>query len=207
METAIGSKILEHLLISVIPLLAGIVLGGGLGVAGAFLVRLIFSALPWLHKLAILLPWRTLLVSLVLLTWSPFLVMRFGLGMITGAITVFLVISLVALVSTMALLIEHWYPSPLAVRFLSATRLLATTSGAIAVGVGFVSSSGLGSLMMRWIELLDYKLVWQGLLALAVLALVPDLLVGVAQLVVVSFMAGGKEKIERPVNQVLSAQP
>jgi osmoprotectant transport system permease protein len=196
MDNALGSKILEHLLISVVPLVVGLVLGGGLGALCALLIRLVFSALPWSRNLAILLPWRTVLVGLVLLLGAPFLVTRLGLGVTTAAISVGLILFLLTLVTTIGLLVEHWHPSALGVRVLAGIRMLATASGAIAAGVGFMSGGGLGFLILQGMRLLNYELAWQGVLAVVILALVLDSLVGVVQLVL-AYIIGSKKEDEQ----------
>lgn len=193
METVLWSKVLEHLLISLLPLVAGLVLGGGLGMACALIARLLLNALPGLRKLAILVPWRTVLVNLVLLIWVPFLAIRLGLGVKTGAISVGLIIFLVGWAATIGMLIEHWFPSPLGVRIIATIRMVATASGAIAAGVGLMGGGGLGFLIIQGMRLLNYKLAWQGLLAVVILTLALDLVVGAVQLVV-SYVVGGREK-------------
>jgi osmoprotectant transport system permease protein len=193
MENALGSKILEHLLISVVPLVVGLVLGGGLGALCALLIRLVFSALPWSRNLAILLPWRTVLVGLVLLIGVPFLVTQLGIGVKTAAFSVGLILFLVALAATVRLLVEHWNPSPLSVRFVAGIRTLATASGAVATGIGMMSGGGLGFLIIQGMRLLNYELAWQAVLAVVILALVLDSLVGVVQLVLADIIGSKKE--------------
>ena len=50
-------SVVEYFLISWIPWLIGIVVGGGLGVLCALGIRAIFSARPALHRPLMLLPW------------------------------------------------------------------------------------------------------------------------------------------------------
>jgi len=200
METVLSSKVLEHVFISLLPLIVGLVLGGGLGVACALIARLLLNALPGLRKIAILVPWRTVLVTLILLIWVPFLAIRLGLGVKTGAISVGLIIFLVGWAATIGMLIEHWFPAPLGVRIIAGIRTVATASGPIAAGVGLMGGGGLGFLIIQGMRLLNYKLAWQGLLAVAILTLALDLVVGAVQLVV-SYVVGGREKTGAAMSQ------
>jgi osmoprotectant transport system permease protein len=204
MEDVIGRRIVEHLLISLLPLLAGVAVGGGLGAVCALVVRALFSALPGLRKLSILLPWRTILMGLLLLIWTPFIAIRLGIGVATGAVTVGLVMFLLALVFTVAALTEHWHPSPLAIRLLAGARTLAAASGVIAAGAGFVGGGGIGFLMIQGMNLLQYDLAWKGWLVIVILALVLDLLLGIVQLIVFHGLEK-RDRVEPTISQEAAA--
>jgi hypothetical protein len=172
----------EHLLISLVPWLAGVVVGGGLGYVCALVARRLFSTFPGLRKASMLLPWRTVSVTLPLL--SPLVVIPVGLGIVAGAVMVGLFVLLFALPFTMAILLEQWYPSPLVVRFIARARTLATASVAVAaIGPPMAGGGGAGVLIFQQgMRLLDYAQMFRGFSTVVFLALMIDVLLGVLQL-------------------------
>ena len=175
--------VVEHLLISLVPWLAGVALGGGLGYLCAILVRALFSSFPNLSKPAMLLPWRAILMSFLLLVLSPASVAIFGLGPMAGAVVVGLSMLLLAMPLAASILLENWYPSPLAVRLVGGLRTLATASVVVAVGAGVFGGGGLGPSMIESVQLLQYGRALEGWLVIIALALVLDLLLGIPQLI------------------------
>jgi hypothetical protein len=170
----------EHLLISLVPWLAGVVAGGVLGYTCAIVARGLFSTRPGLHRASMLLPWRTVAMTLPLL--SPLVVLRVGLGIVAGAVMVGLLVFLLALPFTVTTLLEHWYPSPLVARFIAMVRTLAVASMAVAaVGPLVVGSGGAGVLIFEGMRLLDYAQMLRGFAIVVLLALVVDVLLGVLQ--------------------------
>ena len=171
----------QHLLISLVPWLAGAIVGGGLGYACALVARRLFSTFAGLRKASLLLPWRTVSVTLPLL--SPLVVIPVGLGIVAGAVMVGLFVLLFALPFTVVILLEQWYPSPLVVRFIARARTLATASVAVAaVGPPVVGSGGAGVLIFQGMRLLDYAQMLRGFSIVVLLALMFDVLLGVLQL-------------------------
>ncbi len=181
MSVSVLAVLVEHSLISLAPWLVGIVVGGGLGYACALAARLLISALPGLRSASMLLPWRTFAVTVPLL--SPLIPVVLGLGTLAGATMVALFVLLVALPFTASTLVEHWYPSPLAVHLIGGFRSLAAASVAVGTWIPMVAGSGgAGVLIFRegW-QLLDYSLMLQGLCLTALLALLADVLLGAVQ--------------------------
>lgn len=177
----------DHLLISLVPWLAGVVVGGGLGYVCALVARRLFSTRPGLRRASMLLPWRTVAVSLALVVLSPFVPVLVGLGTVAGATMVALFVLVFALPFTVVTLLEHWYPSPLAVRLIAGCRILATASVAVAAFTALVAGSGgAGVLILEGLRLLDHPQMLRGFLIVVVLALMIDILLGVLQLLVVS---------------------
>ncbi len=171
----------EHLLISLVPWLAGAIVGGGLGYACALVVRRLFSTFPGLRKASMLLPWRTVAVTLPLL--SPLVAILVGLGTVAGAVMVGLFVLLFALPFTVVILLEQWYPSPLAVRLIAGAKTLATASVAVAaVGPPMAGGGGAGVLIFQGMRLLDYAQMLRGFSVVVFLALTLDVLLGVLQL-------------------------
>ena len=177
------SVIGQHLLISLLPWLAGVLVGGGLGYACALVVRSLFSTLPGLRRASILLPWRTVIVTLALGVLSPLVPVLIGLGTVAGAAIVALFVFLFAFPFTVATLLEHWYPSPLVVRLIAGSRILATASVAVAAFTAvLVGSGGAGALIFEGWRLLDRAQVLRGFSIVVVLALIIDVLLGALQL-------------------------
>jgi len=172
----------QHLLISLVPWLAGAIVGGGLGYACALVARRLFSTFAGLRKASLLLPWRTVSVTLPLL--SPLVVIPVGLGIVAGAVMVGLFVLLFALPFTVVILLEQWYPSPLVVRFIARARTLATASVAVAaVGPPMAGGGGAGGLIFQQgMRLLDYAQMFRGFSMVVFLALTIDVLLGVLQL-------------------------
>jgi hypothetical protein len=171
----------EHLLISLAPWLPGVVVGGVLGYACALVARKLFSTRPGLHRVSVLVPWRTVAVTLPLL--SPLVVVFVGAGTMAGAVMVGLFVFLFALPLTVITLLEQWYPSPLVVRLIARARTLATASVAVAaVGPPLVGSGGAGVLIFEGMRLLDYAQMLRGFAIVVLLALAVDVLLGALQL-------------------------
>jgi osmoprotectant transport system permease protein len=175
--------VVEHVLISLVPWLAGVVLGGGLGYLCAILAHTLFSSLPGLCKPSMLLPWRAILMSLLLVVLSPASVAILGVGPVAGAAVVGLSMLLLAMPLTAAILLEDWYPSPLTVRLIAGLRTLATASVVVAVGAGVFGGGGLGPSMMESIRLFQFGRALEGWLVILALALMLDLLLGILQLI------------------------
>jgi ABC-type nitrate/sulfonate/bicarbonate transport system permease component len=170
----------EHLLISLVPWLAGIIVGGVLGYVCALVAHRLFSTHPGLYRVSVLVPWRTVAVTLPLL--SPLIVIYIGLGTVTGAVMVGLFVFLFALPSTVVTLLEHWCPSPLVVRFIARARTLAAASVAVAaIGPPLVGSGGAGVLIFEGMRLLDYAQMLRGFAIVVLLSLMIDVLLGALQ--------------------------
>jgi ABC-type nitrate/sulfonate/bicarbonate transport system permease component len=175
------SIVREHLLVSLAPWLAGVVVGGVLGYACTLVARRLFSTRPGWRRTSMLLPWRTVAVTLPLL--SPLIVVFVGLGTMAGAVMVGLFVFLFALPLTVITLLEQWYPWPLVVRLIARARTLATASVAVAaVGPPSVGSGGAGVLIFGGMGLLDYPQMLRGFSIVVLLALMVDVLLGALQL-------------------------
>jgi hypothetical protein len=189
----------EHLLITVIPWIVGMIVGGGLGAIVALMAHLLFSAVPGLRRPSMLLPWRTLVMGLLVFVWTPFLVTHLGIGPEYGGVTVGLVLLLLTMMVSTTVLIEHWHPERLAVRLIARARTLAGASQVIAVGVGFIGGGGIGFIMMQGMRLLDTSLAWRGGGIVVGLTLVLDMVIGVVQMGLSYLLRGsvGKPKVEQ----------
>jgi ABC-type proline/glycine betaine transport system permease subunit len=182
-ELKVINTFLDHLLISLVPWLAGIVVGGGLGYACALVARSLFSTRPGLRRASMLLPWRTIAMTLALALLSPFVPILVGLGTVAGATMVALFVFLFALPFTISTLLEYWHPSPLVVRLIAGARILAAASVAVAAFTPMVAGSGgAGVLIFEGWRLLDYPQVLRGFSLVILLALMIDILLGALQL-------------------------
>ena len=182
-----------HLLITFIPWLIGIAVGGGLGVLCGLGIRAVFSTSPALRHASILLPWRTLVMGLLMGVWSPFIASLLGLGPITGGVMVAVSVSVLAMAFAATTLLEHWYPSPLGSRLVAGIRTLAVASGLLAAGVGLLGGGGLGYIILEAVRLSQYGVMWKGLLVALALALVLDLALGLAQMIAFQHSADSGE--------------
>ncbi len=181
MSIMYGAVFVQHLLLSLVPWLVGLAVGGGLGYGCALVARALFSNRPALRRPLMLLPWRTVAVTLPLL--SPLIPVLLGLGRLAGAAIVGLFVFLFAFPLAVVTLLEHRYPSPLAVRLIAQARTLGTASVAVAAVMTRVAGSGgAGALILEGIQLLDYYAVFMGFSVVALLALMVDLLLGGLQL-------------------------
>jgi hypothetical protein len=189
------SRIVEHILISLLPWLVGGIVGGGLGALCALVGRALFSALPWLRKVSILVPWRGVLMALLLLACSPLLIARLGIGPTTGGVMVGLTMLLLSAAFVGVALLDHWVRPPLAVRLVGTVRTLATASVLVAAVVGAFGGGGLGFAAFQAIRLLEYRLAWTAWLAMVALALLADVLLGAIQLVT-AIVAARRERAQ-----------
>ncbi len=142
------SLVMEHIVMSLIPCLIGVVVGGGLGALFAYSSHRLFVRRPRLLKPAALLPWRTAIAGLLLLIWSPLTVERFGSGPLAGAMIVGLVISLLALDGALITLFESWHPSPIPAVLVAGVRAFLIIAIVVATGIGYLGGGGIGGLIM-----------------------------------------------------------
>ena len=177
-----AAAIVEYLLISWIPWLVGAAMGGGLGVLCAHGMRALWTASPALRHPLVLLPWRTLVMGLLMVAWSPYIVTLLGLGPLAGGVMVGISVCILATPFTASLLVENWYPCPLRVRLVGGARTLAVASCLIAAGVGQIGGGGLENTLWLGFALGEHTLLWQGVLVVLATALVLDLAMGLAQL-------------------------
>jgi len=178
-----GSFISQHLLISLVSWLTGMILGGSIGYAWAIAARRILTTSLGLRKPLTLLPWRTLAVALPL--GSPFIPMWTGLGTSAGILIGGLILSVLAAPLTAILLIERWYPQPLLVCMIAWARTLAVASPLVATTAGLVGGGGAGYLIMQGMNLLDWSQFSAGIWSVILIALAFDILIGVVQVFLV----------------------
>lgn len=178
------AAVVVHLLITLIPWFLGMTIGGGLGALCGLGIRVMFSTMPALRQPFVLLPWRTLVMGLLIVVWSPFIVSLLGIGPVAGGVVVGGSTSILALAFAATILVEQEFPTPLSARLVAGARTLAVGSGLIASGVGLLGGGGLGHIILEAARVQEYGLVLKGLLVILILALVLDLGLGLVQMII-----------------------
>lgn len=180
------SLIIRHLLISLLPCVLGLAVGGSLAYGCALVGRRMLSANPRLGKWAMLIPWRTIMLALLFITTPLFFVRFFGIGDLAEAVSTGSTILLFVFPFTAVLLFEYWYPVPLRERFWGLARTFATASLILGIreAVGFNGGGGgIGFLMYVEQSRLHFQAAIEIWLAVVGLVLAVDLLFGLVQLV------------------------
>lgn len=181
MSLVYGTIVAQHLVIALLPWLAGVVGGGGLGYACAVVARALFSKRPALRRPLILVPWRTIAVTLPLL--SVFVPAVLGLGMITGMAIVGLFVFSFAFPFTVATLLDHWHPSRLLSHLIAGARTLGTASVVVAAATAMVGGGGgAGAMIFYGMSIPEHGELLVGLSIVVLLALMVDVLLGGLQL-------------------------
>lgn len=177
--------ILNHLLISLPSWLIGILAGSGLGYGCARVVQQMASTQPSRAQALRLLPWRTVLVSVLLLI--PYVPILVGLGPLAGVVIVGLMIALLALPISAAYFLDEWNPSPPRGRLIGTMRSLAVLSLVLMVFTGlFGGGTELSFTFWQGIQTLDIPSIQTTFWTVFFMALVLDLLFGAAEMTLVS---------------------
>jgi hypothetical protein len=166
----------EFTLISVVSWFLGIVLGGGFGYGCALVARRILKASASSGRCAILLPWRTIVISLLL--FLPLIPVAVGLGAFAGIAMAGLGVFVLALMFTTTMLHETWFPTSLASRLVIGARSIAVASPIIAVGASFMGGGAIGIFIWQGKSRPDYL----ALSMVVLLALVFDEVLGLVQM-------------------------
>lgn len=170
----------QHMLISLVSWLLGMIIGGSLGYLGAIAARSIFRNAPELRRPLTLLPWRTIVVALPLA--SPFIPQWAGLGTTAGILISGLILSVLAMLITTTLFVGHWPPQPFLIQLASGARTLAAASSLTAAAAGIVGGGGAGYQIIQGMNLLDPTQYFAGTWTVILVALALDLTIGIVQL-------------------------
>ncbi|MEW6094185.1 MAG: hypothetical protein AB1531_09500 [Chloroflexota bacterium] len=178
--------ILQHVLVTVVIVLVGLLVGGGLGFLFAWLFKMLYKAVPGLQPPLMLLPWRTVLFSVVMFFISPmafFMIRNFEpQGLMTGLYPG-LVFILLAFFLTLDTTLNNWLPIGLGARLTALARTLAVASGIlIAVGVEYFSAGILWHARAMVARTFEPDGFWIMLGVVMGLGLAFDLLLGVVQM-------------------------
>lgn len=143
-----NSLFFDHLWISLLLLLIGSVLGGGLGYLLAFLLQRTFVNHPKMQRAAVLVPWRTgLAAGLLALLVSPVVVINIGLGNTAGILILGIVGTTLAIPYTCSVFLGQRQSSSIYVELTAGTRSLAVFLAVCAVIVYWVGGGGAGGLI------------------------------------------------------------
>lgn len=126
-------------------------------------------------------------MGLLMVVYSQFIVRLLGIGPIAGGVMVGGSVRLRATAFMATTLVENWHPSPLGSRLVSGARTLAVASGLIAAGVGLLGGGGLGHVIFDATRLMEYGLIWKGLLMMLALAFAIHLTLGLLQTIAPAF--------------------
>lgn len=177
-----ASILLDHVLISVVALSLGVILGSGCGYLLALAIRAMFVS-PRSRNLAILMPWRTVVMGLLLVIRTSInIVLWFGLGTVAAIASTGGVIFLLALPFTVSILLDQWYPSSQLNRFIAGIRTLATASPVIVPTVAAFTGGGMGFLILEMSRSMKSDQVIQAYLIVIIMILAFDLLFGAFEL-------------------------
>jgi hypothetical protein len=178
----LSEVIREHLVMSLLPCLIGMIVGGSLGALGAVSSHRFFLRHPRWHQPAALTPWRTLLAGLLLVVWSPCAVDYWGAGPAAGAWIVGIISLLFGSGVGLVVLFEYWHPSPPVANLIAGARTLFILAIVFGVEVGYLGGGGLGSfIMVQKVSMrLNTALTGWGILTGIIFLL--DLLLGLAQM-------------------------
>lgn len=179
--------IAQHLLLSLAPWLVGSILGTAVGYGIASLVKKLVISPAGLRGPLLLAPWRTIIMALLLIVYSPMIVVWVGLGSRAAFLTVGVIIFLLASAVVTGIFLEKDYPTSIAVRLVATARTLATSSFIITIFASvFGAGSGIGQLLIRHLNLLDFSFLFSTWLIVVAMTLVVDLLLGIPQLLLFS---------------------
>ncbi len=176
--------IIHDFLTSLVPWLIGIAIGSPLGYGCAVLVRRLYSVRPNLRGILMVLPWRTLIMTPLVL--HPFLPQYFGIGDPMGEIIVLFLAFFFGLALTALTTLHDWYPLARAIRLLGGARTLAIVSVTLTIAVSqLAGGSYLGGVLYQGIARRDQdqRAAYSALWGSAILIVVVDLTLGLAQLI------------------------
>lgn len=175
------SILTNHLLNSIVVWFAALIIGGGFGYFIVNALKPIMNAKPATRRRMTLIPWRSLILILMLLVWSPILGIWLGLGYLTGKVMVGLTLSLLTLPMIMKAHLNKWFPSSLLEGIVSLARTLLMIALFATLGVGNVGAGGFGYYLIQQVNLLEYGKLYEGIFILGVTALILDLVLGIIQ--------------------------
>jgi hypothetical protein len=181
--------ILQHALVTVVIILAGLLVGGGLGVLFAYLLKMLYKAAPGLHPPLMLLPWRTVLFSVVMFFISPmafFLFRDFEPKGPLAGVYPGLVFVLIAYFYALDTVLNHWLPIGLGSRLVALARTLAVACGVlVAIGSETVEAGIMRYAHLELARTFKLDAFWTAMGIVMGLGLAFDLLLGLVQMLLV----------------------
>ncbi len=190
----IPTVFINHLLLSIVPWVAGGLIGGGLGYLLALAIRPL-SARPGLYRALRLIPWRTIafvLVAIAIYAAYPVYLLGSvlrsampGTGFLVDALaSISFAVLAVALPFTTSIIAGYWFPPSLGERLAAGARTLGVASVVLALTASHWGVNGAGRLIAIGAREFDYSEVGLGYGIVVSVALIVDLVMGLIQMVV-----------------------
>jgi hypothetical protein len=168
-----------QLLLSLIPWLVGLVVGGGFGYFFARWLRPLIAKRVGLRRGLMWIPWRSVIVVLPYLAF--FAPIYFGLGLIAGSFIVGIYVFILSIPFTAVTFLNHWFPLPLRNRVISLARMIAVGAISIAAATGIIGGFVAGSQMVESFRILNYAGFFTVFFMVLCIAMLIDLLFGAVQ--------------------------
>lgn len=175
-------SVFQHILLSLGPCMIGGALGGLIGYLLALWINGWGGQENNKVSRLILFPWRTLILVLLVIVYSPIILPWAGLGISASFFMTSSIIFLLSLPMATGIFLNNGSSPSKAAQMISSIRTLATASIVIAIWVSIYSGGGgLGFIMQQYLMLLEYNLWFTNWLVIAAITLVVDLLLGILQ--------------------------
>jgi hypothetical protein len=189
----LSQVILQHILTTSLVILAGFLIGGGLGFLFAGLLRQLYRAVPGLRLPSMVLPWRTLIFGFVLFFSSPMAILM--VPSLTPEQSAVLYPALVFILLVFFFVVHEalnqWNPVPPVLRRVGLARTFAVAGGVIiAIGANAAGAGILGYAQRMFSQTFrpdGYWIAWGIVMGLGLLF---DLLLGIVQML----LAKGEER-------------
>ena len=186
----------NHLLLSIVPWIAGGLIGGSLGYLLALAIRPLQSR-SGLYRVLRLLPWRTIafiLAAIAVYAPYPFLLLGPVLGpilphsgfFIHALASISFAVLALALPFTTSIIAGYWFPPSLWDRLVAGARTLGVASVMLAITASHWGVRSAGWLITT-VEPFDYPrapMFWLGCGIVVSVALLIDLMMGLIQMVI-----------------------
>jgi hypothetical protein len=177
--------IVQHIVISILGWLLGIILGLAVAFGLLGLWRQVHRDDNKNHSLSLFIPWRTVIVSLLLLNFFPVVpILFFGIGPVTNAVSVAYTVFFLTIVIVYQVMQGRSEPF---LQISSWIRTLAVLSVIITVHYGMLGGGGLGFAASEQVSVMEPD-VWNFFWVLSGIALLIDEGAAVIELIVYSYV-------------------
>lgn len=166
-------SILGHTYITILGSLLGMLLGIGVGLIAVKISQRITQDGKKFYPVGLFIPWRTILVGLLLLNYFPvWMVTQFGLGNDMGILSVAYVVFIATVVVFSQFLQDK--PSPLIMQLLPWFRTLIVFAVILTTHYGAWGGGGLGDYAYMRIAMMEFDAAWSVLWVLCGIAFLID---------------------------------
>lgn len=160
----------------------GLTLGGFAGYGAALICLSLLTRSESLSRYLTLIPWRTLVMALIILFWVPFWATgQFGLGIKSGVISVALQIFILTSLMFSFTFLNRWRETSLKTRLAGLSRTLAVFSVVLAAHYGIFGSGGINTLAVANINQPGDRSASTGWVVIITALLVVDLSLGLVE--------------------------